>query len=164
MWVESGPSRDASLIRDWHLYLWNLIHASPWKKWLIHHSELQPCYQICNWPLLRSLLDWREHIWRAKILSLCVFFHTGFFPLSHQRSVKWSLPSIYLLTWLTLNGSADNFSGSDEHLSLQLECIHACSHFVKGAIGWEKESSNCLRCGRNPFKLARFLSKSRWPS
>lgn len=47
-----------------------------------------------------------------------------------------------ILTWLTLKGllstnsSADDFSGSYEHLSLQLECIQACSHFVKGALGW----------------------------
>lgn len=93
-------------------------------------------------------------------------FPSAFFPTSFlsspARGVSDEACHPYLLTWLTLKGlpslnsSADKFSGSDEHLSLQLECIQACSHFVKGALGWEKESSNCFRYGQNSFTLTTF--------
>lgn len=64
----------------------------------------------------------------------------------------------FLLTRLCLkllNSSAFSLM----HIFHQLECIQACSHFVRGVLGWEKESSNCLRFGQNSFKLAQFISQ-----
>lgn len=103
------------------------------------------------------------------LIDMSTFKEPKFFPCpsfsplgsssSPTRGLSNEADHPYLLTLLTLKGlpslncSEDIFSCSDD-LSLQSECIQACSHFVKGALGWEKESSNW--CSQNPFKLAQF--------
>ena len=62
--------------------------------------------------------------------------HPSILP-SPSRGLSNEAADPYLPTWLTLkalNSGAWNFSGSDERLLPQSECIQACSHFVKRSI------------------------------
>lgn len=137
---ETDLSRGASLIRDWHLFLYNLIHTSSWKKLLIHHSECLLHYQICNWPLVKSLLDWHERILSHKFFSsilafICVVFL--FFSLPPEDC--WMEPAVSILTSLTLKSllSLDQDADNVPHLKwtafIIVRVFNDFCHCVKGA-------------------------------